>query len=748
MPCESCNVQFGIITRKKSCYECRRLFCKNCLEKRQEKILCHNCLIFTKRPLSKVDLGQLKNKDLILYLQSKHISTTGCVEKDDLINLVIAHVNSAANSPRSPAAGSTGSGGGHHPRTFNFSSASSTGGSSGGNGRAGSQSGSSSRNFYATSAENCANTFDQIKNTCQNLFSSITDKLSSDIPRTPNFDPRFSNSSTEENIRPRTQPDGSVHQQPRFGTNDVYWVRDQRGTAQSETETCHQPSSLPIRDTVGVVPNERTLSSPTAADSSGDGGSGITSGADSSANTSSVSSPVHEKSTSEKPKLSLSERIDNMLASEENQNDCECSDEECEEMDPPRRKESKKVASEENLILEAGTSQTATMAQLPIPESKTDTSSSSFDELNPECDPNESLPEVEMVALTDTESWQVINNVDSSDTQESATTLPTTTTATMTETTDSSSDLNSSDKLAQPPSYCDSSSHQVARRRSDSFLMMINNGSNTELVRLVPDPQETAAQSSQAISNDSSNKCFKCGKRRSGIRKQLKKIRKLLDTASVPEADKRRQLEAFLAYLERRSKGSIELSEGDSMSEDASVSLATEAEHPLCEGIAAAVGFSLPPVDENRDPSSHYPRAAEADSTTAGKTNVYSTGNQQLASMSQIQLSDIKESADLDVLSVKQLKKILVLNRVDFKGCCEKAELRERVLRLWFDYKSIASPERLASDDLCRICMDAPINCVILECGHMATCINCGKVLSECPICRQYIVRVVRSFKV
>lgn len=176
MPCEGCNVQFGIITRKKSCYECRRLFCKNCLEKRQEKILCHNCLIFTKRPLSKVDLGQLKNKDLILYLQSKHISTAGCVEKDDLINLVIGHVNSTGSSPRSPA-GSTGSGGGHG-RTFHFSSASSTGGSSG-NGRGGSQSGSSSRNFYATSAENCANTFDQIKNTCQNLFTSFTDKLNS-----------------------------------------------------------------------------------------------------------------------------------------------------------------------------------------------------------------------------------------------------------------------------------------------------------------------------------------------------------------------------------------------------------------------------------------------------------------------------------------------------------------------------------------------------------------------------------------
>ncbi|XP_062543892.1 uncharacterized protein LOC134211218 [Armigeres subalbatus] len=731
MPCEGCNVQFGIITRKKSCFECRRLFCKNCLEKRQEKILCPNCLIFTKRPLSKVDLGQLKNKDLILYLQSKHISTTGCVEKDDLINLVIAHVNSAANSPRSPA-GSTGSAG--NGRMFNFSSPSSTGGSSG-NGRGGSQSGSSSRNFYASSAENCANTFDQIKNTCQNLFSSISDKLSTDIPRTTNFGPRFSNSSTEENLRPRAQPEGSVHQQPRFGNNDVYWVHEQQA-AQSANRSSQ--ASQPVGGAVGVVPNEKTFS--TLNDFSGS--SGTTSGADSSANTSSVSSPAHTDSISGvKPKLSLSERIDNMLASEENQNDCECSDDEADELDAPRRKECKKAGSNDNILSGAGSSQPVIVTQLRIPESKTDTSSSSFDELNPECDQNESLPEVETSALTDTEPWQLINNPDCSDTQEaSAPTLPTTTTATMTETTDSSSDLNSSDKIIQTPASSDPVPNQVARRRSDSFLMMVPHGDSIVTARSM-DPEEIITQSSQSTSTNT-NKCFKCGKRRSGIRKQLKKIRKLLDTASVSEADKRCQLEAFLSYLERRSKGSIELSEGESMSEDASISLA-EGD----TGIAA--GFAMPSVDPNdqsRQQTLNYPRVDADD--TAEKTNVYSSGNQQLASMSLIQLSDIKESADLDVLSVKQLKKILVLNRVDFKGCCEKAELRERVLRLWFDYKSIASPERLAADDLCRICMDAPINCVILECGHMATCINCGKVLSECPICRQYIVRVVRSFKV
>lgn len=43
---------------------------------------------------------------------------------------------------------------------------------------------------------------------------------------------------------------------------------------------------------------------------------------------------------------------------------------------------------------------------------------------------------------------------------------------------------------------------------------------------------------------------------------------------------------------------------------------------------------------------------------------------------------------ELDELTVKQLKEVLMLNRVDFKGCCEKSELLERVQRLWDDLQN------------------------------------------------------------
>ncbi|XP_055625074.1 uncharacterized protein LOC129767859 [Toxorhynchites rutilus septentrionalis] len=718
MPCESCNVQFGLIVRKKSCNECRRLFCRNCLEKRGERILCSNCLILTKRPISRVDLGQLKVKDLIFYLQSKHISTSGCVEKGDLINLIVAHVNSGASSPRSPA-GSTGSGNGG---LFNFSSASSTGDSSHNGGR-GNHSGSSSRygNLYSASAENCANTFDQIKNTCQNLFSTITEKLSTDIPKPTHFGPRFSHSSTDENIPTRGQSETNVSQQPRFGANDVYRQQENGRTTNG---------SQSLRDNGVTVPNERVFS-PT--NGSNNGSSGLTSGADSSGNTSSVSSPEHQKPRSSSGagvgKPSFETRIDDMLASDANHGGCECSDEETDAAfaETPRRKESRKAASEDNLFTEPGTSQSESGYRMGTGNEKEPFPP--FEELNAEC-------VFSMSGASNAANNRKISvNLNSTGHNKHLHTVVNA--SVMTETDGISCSLNS--KVIPegiPPSIVASPS-RVQRRRSDSFLiaLMHTESSATEL------ELETTAHSSQVTVP---NKCCKCGKRRNGIRRQLKKIRKQLQTTSIPEVDKRRQLEAFLSYLERRSKGSLELSDTESITEDASISVAD----PAAEGIASSSSWTGGPEDSMmggiQQQHSNYP---QAERVAPEQINVYSTGNQELASMSHIKLSDIKESADLDVLSVKQLKEILMLNRVDFKGCCEKPELRERVLRLWRDYKSIPSIEKLPSDDLCKICMDAPIECVILECGHMTTCTACGKVLSECPICRQYIVRVVRFFR-
>lgn len=126
-------------------------------------------------------------------------------------------------------------------------------------------------------------------------------------------------------------------------------------------------------------------------------------------------------------------------------------------------------------------------------------------------------------------------------------------------------------------------------------------------------------------------------------------------------------------------------------------------------------------------------------------------------------LSDISSLRDIEGLSVRQLKEILARNFVNYSGCCEKWELVERVNRLYREteenrksMENVSSnvttdgekgPLTIYDDNLCRICMDAVIDCVLLECGHMVTCTKCGKRMSECPICRQYVVRAVHVFK-
>ncbi|XP_013215869.2 E3 ubiquitin-protein ligase RNF34 isoform X3 [Ictidomys tridecemlineatus] len=117
-------------------------------------------------------------------------------------------------------------------------------------------------------------------------------------------------------------------------------------------------------------------------------------------------------------------------------------------------------------------------------------------------------------------------------------------------------------------------------------------------------------------------------------------------------------------------------------------------------------------------------------------------------------LSDLTSLEEVEGMSVRQLKEILARNFVNYSGCCEKWELVEKVNRLYKENEENQKSygERLQlqdeeDDSLCRICMDAVIDCVLLECGHMVTCTKCGKRMSECPICRQYVVRAVHVFK-
>ncbi|XP_044753430.1 E3 ubiquitin-protein ligase RNF34 [Coccinella septempunctata] len=162
---------------------------------------------------------------------------------------------------------------------------------------------------------------------------------------------------------------------------------------------------------------------------------------------------------------------------------------------------------------------------------------------------------------------------------------------------------------------------------------------------------------------------------------------------------------------------------------------------------------NIPPGGNRESPSTSF-------DNTLGSEWVYVNPEETLDNISQPKtpegspllrkcpkLSEITSEADLSKLTAKQLKVLLTLNRVDYKGCVEKTELLEKAAILWRESRKQEKelPENL--EDLCKLCMDAPLECVLLECGHIATCVECGKKLAECPICRQYVSRVVRTFK-
>ncbi|KAJ2820424.1 hypothetical protein GGI24_004490 [Coemansia furcata] len=130
----------------------------------------------------------------------------------------------------------------------------------------------------------------------------------------------------------------------------------------------------------------------------------------------------------------------------------------------------------------------------------------------------------------------------------------------------------------------------------------------------------------------------------------------------------------------------------------------------------------------------------------------------------------VRTNTDLTGLSIKTLKALLAKYHVDYSNIVEKQELVQRVERLVVNTKLEMGHEAAAStqsdsrggdgggsaqdadDNLCRICWDATTNSVFLNCGHMCTCLECGEKIvqsdrRECPICREYITRIVHVFR-
>ncbi|CAF4318520.1 unnamed protein product, partial [Rotaria sp. Silwood2] len=112
-------------------------------------------------------------------------------------------------------------------------------------------------------------------------------------------------------------------------------------------------------------------------------------------------------------------------------------------------------------------------------------------------------------------------------------------------------------------------------------------------------------------------------------------------------------------------------------------------------------------------------------------------------------LNDISSLKSIDDLTTQQLQQILVHNLVPIAECVKKSELISKVKLLYHNekQKNESNTNKDPNENLCKVCLDANIDCVFLNCGHLCSCIYCGKQLSECPLCRCAIANVIRVFK-
>ncbi|PVU93284.1 hypothetical protein BB561_003361 [Smittium simulii] len=166
--------------------------------------------------------------------------------------------------------------------------------------------------------------------------------------------------------------------------------------------------------------------------------------------------------------------------------------------------------------------------------------------------------------------------------------------------------------------------------------------------------------------------------------------------------------------------------------------------------------------------SSQHPLNPCSDQSHKSSKPTLSSSIQSIPSVQDL----ILNNTEIGSLSAKSLKAILVKNHVNIANVLEKKELvakldnliqvtnRENAILKKLEAEEIeeqlansSNVSNTSNKETCRICFDAVINCVLLNCGHMCCCTDCADMLinsgnPECPFCREHIAKAVHVFRV
>lgn len=492
--------------------------------------------------------------------------------------------------------------------------------------------------------ENCSNPFDQIKQTCQNLFTSFTDKIASDL----NFDIKQSSSGTgHQNIF--TQPRSTSRMPQQFSYN----------SRASSSNNFHQPPPPPPPPQNSVP----TVSTSSAASETNNGHCSPQSSTASSTATSPINSQHSATSSnivtaatlspsSPAPNASKMKHTSNhsrvrqlnkaaadghskqtLMAhdsSTANGNTfCDCSDDEViNRFQTTYRQKSNELDA---IDPEAGPSGSGGNS------TKTGTGSSDADadvtKVQPSLDDSSTASSFEelgavggITATLDKEIWQFISKamVDerTCDRRSSKSELDLGNPASF------QHQQSSNQKLANvgcvvdlaPGPQQSAVASDLTRRRSDSFVIMNSRGvaaaAAPTVLTNVPMNQSTDNFHDHTTDDPvlherrrkkSKPSCQKCGKGKGSLRKHLEKFKQQLETENVSDIEIREQLVAFLQYLESSNRYSLD---GDDGSPDAQTN---DAEMPMLRRrLSSAIEQATAAMDAAGDDTESY-RFGDAD---------------------------------------------------------------------------------------------------------------------------------------
>merc|ERR1712223_2176678 len=110
-------------------------------------------------------------------------------------------------------------------------------------------------------------------------------------------------------------------------------------------------------------------------------------------------------------------------------------------------------------------------------------------------------------------------------------------------------------------------------------------------------------------------------------------------------------------------------------------------------------------------------------------------------------LANVTTEENLLKLNMRQMRRVLWRNRDEVGEELAEEELQVLLKNLGLQRNSSLVPMKHFEEEdddwsKCKVCMAEDIDSVILDCGHLVACNQCGEKLTKCPICRQLVVKV------